>query len=402
MKGFKTIFVAVATVLAVSFSAGAQENNNRDENGKVVRGAYETNKFWDNWFVGVGAGVNSAFDGGQFGNYGLAVDVNVGKWFTPSVGARLGWLGIQNEGKAIANAPWITGNDTKFGYNLVHADFLWNISNAISGYKETRLWDFVPYVRFGGLHYTFDNGKKDNWEYVAGAGLLNDLRLGEHVDLFLDLSAVVGRGASFRPKASGYTVFPSATVGLVFNLGKSNWERHSSITPVVIPVPYSLEQYNALKDKVAALEKENSDLKSKIAALESDLYGKVYKEGQTYVYKNGEFIETEAAISTPAALYFDLGKATLSERELAHLEYFAQNALADAKEVVITGAADSKTGSSKYNQTLSQKRADYVKDLLVKKFGVAAEKISANGVGGTDDYSATTPFKNRVVTVEVK
>ena len=390
MKGIKTIFVAVATVLAVSLSAGAQENNNRDENGKIVRGAYETNKFWDNWFIGVGGGVNNTYDNGHFGDFGIAVDANVGKWFTPSVGARLGWLGINNDG--LENA----GNSGRFDYHLFHADLLWNFSNAVSGYKETRFWDLVPYARFGGLYYTFDNGNKNNVEYVVGAGLLNDFRLGKHVDLFLDLSAVAGH------TVSGFAVFPSATAGLAFNLGKSNWDRHSTITPVVVPVPYSLEQYNALKDKVAALEKENADLKSRIAALESDLYGKVYKEGQTYVYKNGEFIETESVISTPAALYFDLGKATLSERELAHLEYFAQNAFGDAKEIIVTGAADSKTGSSKYNQTLSEKRANYVKDLLVKKFGVAAEKISANGVGGTDSYSANTPFKNRVVTVEVK
>ena len=50
MKSLKTILgaIAIATLLGVSFSASAQENNNRDENGNIVRGSYETNRFGDN------------------------------------------------------------------------------------------------------------------------------------------------------------------------------------------------------------------------------------------------------------------------------------------------------------------------------------------------------------------
>ena len=40
----------IAVLLTVSPVTNAQENGNRDENGKVVRGPYETNRFGDNWF----------------------------------------------------------------------------------------------------------------------------------------------------------------------------------------------------------------------------------------------------------------------------------------------------------------------------------------------------------------
>ena len=79
MKAIKTILgaLAVASLLGFSFNASAQENNNRDENGKIVRGPYETNKFWDNWFIGVGAGVNASIDfNSDFSFGGLALDVN--------------------------------------------------------------------------------------------------------------------------------------------------------------------------------------------------------------------------------------------------------------------------------------------------------------------------------------
>lgn len=36
----------------------AQENGNRDASGKIVRGPYETNRLFDNIWLGVGGGVN--------------------------------------------------------------------------------------------------------------------------------------------------------------------------------------------------------------------------------------------------------------------------------------------------------------------------------------------------------
>lgn len=49
-------------------------------------------------------------------------------------------------------------------------------------------------------------------------------------------------------------------------------------------------------------------------------------------------------------------------------------------QVVIEGHSDS-LGNNKKNEELSQARADAVKELLVKKFGVQADKISAKGFG---------------------
>ena len=44
----KKLFKILA-VLSLSVAAFAQEDGNRDANGKIVRGPYETNNFWDNW-----------------------------------------------------------------------------------------------------------------------------------------------------------------------------------------------------------------------------------------------------------------------------------------------------------------------------------------------------------------
>ena len=97
MKTVKFFLGALAlSVVSMAFApaAMAQENGNRDENGKIVRGPYLTNNFGDNWFIGVAGGVNIFGDGGYKPGVGGALDVNVGKWFTPSVGARLGYNGL--------------------------------------------------------------------------------------------------------------------------------------------------------------------------------------------------------------------------------------------------------------------------------------------------------------------
>ena len=169
----------------------------------------------------------------------------------------------------------------------------------------------------------------------------------------------------------------------------------------MIPVPFTTEQYNALKDKVAALEKENASLKNKIAALEKEVAPlRSLVNGQTYLYENGKFTAVDVKAGAPVSIYFDMGSAKLSAREKAHLEYFTNNiATADTK-VEVNGYADKATGSVKTNQALSEKRAKAVVDLL-KKAGVAESNIECKANGGVDNFGKPA-YKNRCVTIEIK
>ncbi len=393
MKGIKFILgtLAVAGLLGFSFTASAQENGNRDENGNIVRGSYETNGFWDNWFIGLGAGANTV--AGENVNFkpfgGLAVDVNLGKWFTPTVGARIGYKGLKNSFELKDNNVLKAGFKDEYNQHLFHADFLWNLSNSFSGYKETRFWDIIPYAQFVGLA-NFRNKADDsnNFEYAAGAGILNDFRLGNHVDLYLDLAADVARRESLGiPGDKIYTFLPSLTAGLIFNLGRTNFDRHTSITPVVVPLPFTTDQYNALKNRVAELEKENAALKDEINALKNA------KPDTVYVGKESE-------VEPVARTFFDLNSSKLSAREKAHLDYFASQVIANTdKNYTIKGYADSATGSAATNDRISQARADAVKDYLVKNCGVDASRLEAVGQGGTDQFSKPIA-NNRTVVIE--
>lgn len=384
MKTIKIVMSALAVMagVLVSPAANAQENGNRDENGKVVRGAYETNKFGDNWFIGAGAGVNSWLVNGASPKAGVAVDAFVGKWITPTVGVRMGWKGLK-DGASAKDGYMIA--DEKFNYNSVHADVLWNLSNLFSGYKETRTWNISVYPTFA-----YMNAAK-NKEFGAGIGMLNNFRLGNRVGLYLDLSALTTKadfaGISPRPKTL-VGVLPSATFGLTVNLGKTGFKRHSSVVPAIVPVPFTEAQYNNLQDKVNALEKENKDLKAQIEELKNA------KPDTVTVSKAGDLV-------SPATLYYEIGSTKLSEREEAHLEFYVKNILEQApdKVFVLTGSADKGTGTAARNQYLSEQRVNNVKKVLVEKYGIAEDHLIVKAEGSTNNRFGSAVL-NRVVTIE--
>lgn len=345
--------LALATVSMIASPAvNAQEDGNRDENGKIVRGPYLTNQLGDNWFVNIGGGANFFYDNSDWG-VGGALNVNAGKWFTPAVGARVGYNGI-------------TGNDGLFSY--IHADALWNISNAIGGYKETRLWDFVPYLHAGLIIDKPVAGK----EWGAGAGLLNLVRLTDRLDLTVDVRGTLYR----RYSQAGYI---SAAVGLSVNLGKTNFVRAANWhnPEDVAALDAAAASAAALAAANAALEAENSDLKKandELAGKNNDLEKAL--ENATGLKEVG-----------PAAFYFEIGKTTLSAKELEHLDFYLKNVLPHVKGKtvsVITGSADKKTGSAKRNQYLCEKRAEYLQNLMVEKYGIDASTFEVRTLIATE------------------
>ncbi|MBQ2566002.1 MAG: OmpA family protein, partial [Bacteroidales bacterium] len=148
----------------------------------------------------------------------------------------------------------------------------------------------------------------------------------------------------------------------------------------IVPVPFTVDQYNALKNRVAELEKENAALRNRIAELES---------------RKPETIYVDNTVPSSATIYFDLGSSKISEREKAHLEYYASTLGNDAK-VTVVGSADSGTGTPKINAKLSADRAKAVKDLLVSKFGLSENNINVETALDVFD----TPAKSRVVIVK--
>jgi len=100
-------------------------------------------------------------------------------------------------------------------------------------------------------------------------------------------------------------------------------------------------------------------------------------------------------------VYFDTSKTTIKEVSFPLLDEVAQILAAhpEVKKVLVEGHTDD-TGSAAFNTTLSQGRAEAVRDYLVKK-GVAAERLGAKGFGPTqpigDNKTAAGRDSNRRV-----
>ena len=338
--------------------------------------------FRSNWFVGVGAGVNSWLGKGVDGKAGVATDIYVGKWFTPSIGARVGWAGLKN--KVVANDGF-TACDGTFNCNTIHADLLWNLSNAFSGYKETRTWNVIAYPSFAYMR------ARSNSEFGAGLGVINSFRVSNRVNINLDLSALATKSTYPHVSPAPNTklgVMPSAKIGVSVNLGRTNFKRHTSVVPAIVPVPFTEDQYNALQERVNALEKENKDLKAQIEELKNA------KPDTVTVSKAGDLV-------SPATLYFEIGSTKLSEREEAHLDFYVKNILEQApdKVFVLTGSADKGTGTASRNQYLSEQRVNNVKKILVEKYGISEDHLVVKAEGSSNNRFGSAVL-NRVVTIE--
>ena len=410
MKSMKILGALAAASLLFSVSGFAQENANRDANGNVVRGPYETNAFGDNWFVGGGIGLNDGFNtgNGALGNDrlpfflmpGLGLDVYVGKWLTPEYGLRIAYHGLSNQ----------VFNQFQTFLGL---DYLFDLSTLIDGYQETREWSWIAYPS-AGLSLVSGNPA---WALGLGAMAKKYAFLGnEKLDMIID-ARVLGvpdkegynwsddkgnHATANGHKALDQISFPlSLTWGVAYKIGKSNFKRSASIVPAVVPVPFTTQQYEDLSGRVAELEKENADLKNKIANLEKeneDLRNKL-ASGQNYVYEQGQFVAVDTPSGAPLTVYFDCGSATVSAREKAHFEYFAENCVKEDTKLNVNGYADKQTGTAKRNQQLSEQRVKAVVDLL-KKAGAKEENIQSAAHG-----ASVQPFegaaKNRVVTIEI-
>ena len=374
-----------AVALTASPAVNAQENGNRDENGKVVRGPYETNRFGDNWFIGAGGGVNVFLHDGYKVNIGPSIDAGFGKWFTPAVGMRVGYSGFAT--RFWADNPSVLGNTLdqeenqylqKMGYMYVHGDFLWNMSNAIGGYKETRFWNLVPYLHAGFYRgYGMDGADYANNELAVGAGLLHNLRLTERLDLVVDMKAIVVNGRVIG--AEDPSIQPSVTMGLAVDLGYPGFVRTSSVMGAMELA--AADQIAALQAAAVALELANATLEEDVIALENrnkqlDNMVVDLKKNQNTTDDMSDMLKD----MSPVAVYFNIGKATLSVDEMQHLEYIAKNILAKADKqskvyITVMGSADSNTGTAKRNKDLSEARSKYVSDLLTSKFGIAKDRL---------------------------
>lgn len=403
MKNIRTILCAALAV--VSMTAFAQESN-RDANGKIVRGPYETNKFKDNWFVGVAGGASvflDNHDGYEFGHATPALDVTFGKWFTPCTGFRAGYQGLvgaQDATKVVGKSTDIK-YEQDFKYSYVHADFLYNLSNAIGGYKETRLWNFIPYVHTGYVrlsdindeasdHKEHATNKYDN-EVALGVGLLNNIRLANRVNAFIDLKYTTFSSRFHDWAVGGRMNHITGMVGISYNIGKTNWSRVGSAAAAGAA---------ATAASLAAAQSALADAQSQIAALKAAGKDTVYVEKLVEKEAEGDTKYVPLALGIPPiTLFFEINSTELNFTERQHLKFYVENILNldPERKFYLTGSADKGTGTQSINEKLSQGRVEKVIDILKTEYGISEDRLILKGTKITDE--APDPRLDRSVII---
>ncbi len=381
-------FFAIAAALLIATAAFAQETN-RDENGNLKFGGYETNGFWDNWVVGLGWNLPTTTTSplyipkvwGQMGNFfndfPIGIELFALKWIEPCYGVRFGWTGFQS-----VAAP----QDVVFNLNYFHADILWNICNAWWGYKEGRKFEVSPYLSlapFMKAHGLLGAG--------AGAGIFATFALGEKWALWGDLGGILSDGRLAMNPDDTYNYW-KAELGIARKFGKSNWTRTATTAA-------------AAAAAIAAAEAAKDDAESKVAKAQEEAEAAKNAQAEAEQLKdelakaNAAKGDYEGLFDEPVVVYFEIGQSKLTAREKAHAEYAIKNIISRGQNVKFTlnGSADLKTGSKKRNKQLSEQRAQTVYN-LVDELGVSRENITVIEWDGTERFSS--PELNRAVIIE--
>lgn len=384
----KKLFLMLA-LAGVSVAGMAQTSETPELKYSVA-----TNSFWSNWFISAdvayGAFYSNEEDGKGYSKSpfkdfrrNLGASVAIGKWFTPGIGLRTKVNGIWGRNVVSEDA-----STNAFKYWNAQEQVLFNLSNLFCGYKESRVWNIIPYAGTGLMR----NCTENEYAHVYSAGLLNTWKLSKHLAVNLDLSFNISdddisnaAGTTHNDYATTIGTadrYFTAEVGLTYNLGKATWNKTPDVDALKA---LSQSQIDALNAQLADEEAENARLKKMIADHKCP-------EAKTVTVK-----EVTAA---PVSVFFNLGKSKIASRkDLQNVQELANVAKDKDAKIVVTGYADSKTGSANFNQKLSQKRADTVKAELVK-MGVKESNIQTVAAGGVNTLN---PFSyNRRATVEIK
>ena len=391
----KKFFLTVAICAVAAASVNAQVVKGAE--AQTLRGPYETNRLFDNVFIGAAGGVN--FYQGENDHeiewtkrLAPAVQGYIGKWITPSVGIRLGYYGIKAWGHSVLASNAYNGDvqgtgwKQDMGLNYVRGDLMWNISNAIGGYRADRFWDIAPYLGAGVL-WNKKIADKHDMELGVTAGIYNMFRISKSLDITLDVNqTVVNQRFDGDARARRREFVASASLGLAYQFKNREFSRAHAPVDVT---PYN----NKIKDLNKLLEDANALNKK----LQSDLDAeKAKKKGGETVYVPGE----TKIVPSPFAVYFPLGKSTLTDAQKNSIKYFVETAMSTNKDRTfeIVGAADSATGSAKTNEKLGQARLDAVLN-VIKACG-GNYKIADKNLGGTMEFSQTDKTLNRVVVIK--
>lgn len=366
----KCILSTLGALMLCTASAFAQSANK-----------HEKTEFNPHWFMQVQAGAAYTLGEGPFGKLvSPAAALSAGYQFSPVWGLRFGLSGWQSKG------AWVSPQSAyQYKYLQGNVEAMLDLANLFGRFNPRRTVN--PFLFAGvGLNGAFDNGEANAlndsgyklgniWSgskvFVAGRlGLGVNFRLSDCVLLGVEVNANMLSDKYNSKKAGNLDWQFNALGGFTFRFGKNHKKARtaavvpapaSSPAPVSEPAPAPAEEKPAVKETPAPAP---AAVAEKPAELREDIF---FRIGSSQI------------------------RASEEPKVGSLIEYLKANPEAN---VEIVGYADAATGSHAVNLKISKLRAESVAAAL-KKAGIAASRISAEGRGDT-----AQPFpgieKNRV------
>lgn len=337
---------------------------------------YEGHKFLDNWSLGIQAGGVSPTTvpfSGFFNHTRAVAGLNLNKQVSPvlTFGAE-SMVGLNTTGS-------YTGVDNVTAMLMGHA----NLTNLFCGYKgEPRLFEIAA-VGGAGINHYFGGGahhEEIRWAvangttFAAKAGLEFLFNVGEQKAWTINVRPMIAwdaEGGKYRTQAS-LNVNNSVlelTAGVTYHFKSSNGKHY--MTKAGAECEAALAEANGL---INGLRGELSDKDAAIRDLEAEVNNLRNQKPQVVEHNC-----TKAAMEQ--LVCFRQGKSVIDRNQMPAIDRVA-SFLNNHKEatVDIKGYA-SPEGSKAINDRLSKERAEAVKNVLIKKYGIAADRIQTAGQG---------------------
>lgn len=389
MKKFFVMMALAATTLAAS----AQE---------PAKGFYG-NKFGDNWYVGLNGGVaTKTTHQALLKNLNPNLGLRVGKWFTP-------YFGVAVEGELLFGNKVMGHNYTSAsGVKAIQAMLLgqFNLSNAFYGYKgEPRSFEVIANLGIGPLHnylgdkeekgtientlnqkialdFAWNFGKQKQWQFYVEPAITYSIA-GAKSDGELDEK---GHGR----QTVGYDINYS---NLQLNVGINYRFRTSTGTHNFVDVvECDQNEIDALNASINDLRNKNVSDQDQIARLKAEI------EALRKALKDCEdkpvVVEKQVDPNLPA-IFYQVNKSIITPAQQENVKIAGQLLKNHPELKIIVKGYASPEGPHDNNNDLSVRRAEAVKDMLVKKFNIDPSRISTEGCGETDQLFEIYEF-NRV------
>lgn len=369
----------------------------------------EGSKFFDNWSFGLNGGIVTPFCNHAFwGASKPMVGFNLQKNLTPVFG-----IGVEGQ-FGIKTYKWFNEiqNTTFFNHSYVGPYASFNLMNAFAGYKgQPRVFEMELTAGAGWIH-AFNNEQApyaDEWDadsWGTRVGLNFNFNLGEAKAWTLSLRPAMlwNMNASTRyygenldSRAARYNVNYAAvelTAGVAYHFGNSNGT-HSFVLARLYDqdlVDNLNATLNGLKGDLENCNANTGALRQKIANLESELEA---CNNRPAIVK-----EVTKNLNNVRYIFFQIGSSYIQANQKPNLELTAKALKEQAGSKLSIAGYASPEGSKALNQRLSQRRADAVKNALVKDYNVDANRISTDGKGVGDIFSVPSWNRVAVMTVE--